>query len=312
MARKQLSYGSRGSEVTELQKLLNKNGYTLDEDGIFGNKTQDAVKDFQKKNGLTVDGIVGEQTWGLFDNGSTNEQTPSGYVSPYEDQIKDILDKILNREDFSYDLNGDALYQQYKDQHANMGNMAMMDTMGQAAAMTGGYGNSFAQTAGQQAYQGYLQQLNNRIPELYQLALDKYNADGRELQDLYSLYMGLDEQAYGRYRDEIEDKRWEEQFDYQKEQDKKARTYSGGGGFNYNLGGVIPQESKNTNLFKASVMTPSEFNRRGKVVVNGKTCTDYKSYIQACLEDWTNNGIPNSNGKLSDSDVAYLQDLYGL
>lgn len=308
MARKQLSYGSRGSEVTDLQRLLNQNGYQLDEDGIFGNKTQTAVKDFQKKNGLTVDGIVGEQTWGLFDNGSTDEQPASGYVSPYEDQIKDILDKILNREDFSYDLNGDALYQQYKDQYANMGNMAMMDTMGQAAAMTGGYGNSFAQTSGQQAYQGYLQQLNNRIPELYQLALDKYNADGRELQDIYSLYMGLDEQAYGRYRDEVEDKRWEEQFEYQKEQDKKYRTSGGGGGFNY----ITPTESKNTNLFKASVMTPREFNRRGKVVVNGKTCTDYKSYIEACLRDWTNNGIPNSNEKLSKSDVAYLQDLYGL
>jgi hypothetical protein len=48
------------------------------------------------------------------------------------------MNEILNRKDFSYDLNGDMLYQQYKDNYINQGKMAMMDTMGQASAMTGG------------------------------------------------------------------------------------------------------------------------------------------------------------------------------
>ena len=56
---KQVSYGSQGSDVTELQKLLNNNGYSLDVDGIFGDNTQAAVKDYQQKNNLDVDGIVG-------------------------------------------------------------------------------------------------------------------------------------------------------------------------------------------------------------------------------------------------------------
>ena len=58
-----------------------------------------------------------------------------------------------------------------------------MDTMGQAQAMTGGYGNSYAQTVGQQTYQGYLQGLNDQVPALYQLALDKYNSEGNQLKD---------------------------------------------------------------------------------------------------------------------------------
>lgn len=117
----------------------------------------------------------------------------------------DVMNKILNREKFSYDLNGDALYQQYKDQYTTQGKLAMMDTMGQAAAMTGGYGNSYAQSAGQQAYQGYLQGLNDKIPELYQLALDKYNQEGQDLYNQYGLYADKYGQEYGEHRDSVSD-----------------------------------------------------------------------------------------------------------
>ena len=117
----------------------------------------------------------------------------------------DIMNQILNREKFSYDLNGDALYQQYKDQYTTQGKLAMMDTMGQAQAMTGGYGNSYAQSVGQQAYQGYLQQLNDRVPELYQLALDQYNQKGQDLYNQYGLYADKYNQEYGEHRDKVSD-----------------------------------------------------------------------------------------------------------
>lgn len=56
--------GSKGSAVNTLQTKLNSIGnYGLVVDGDFGAKTENAVKDFQKKNGLTVDGIVGGKTW---------------------------------------------------------------------------------------------------------------------------------------------------------------------------------------------------------------------------------------------------------
>ena len=239
----QVSYGSKGSDVTELQKLLKNNGYSdLAVDGIFGSQTQDAVKKYQQANGLAVDGIVGNNTWAAL-TGSGQTQTPAQttpeaaapkfeykpytpsdtvtqaeallqqqmankpgeYQSTWQDQLNQIIQQIQNREKFSYDLNGDALYQQYKDTAKAQGNLAMMDTMGQAAAMTGGYGNSYAQSVGQQAYQGYLQGLNDKIPELYQLALNQYNTEGQALYDQASLIAGMEDQAYGRYRDTVSD-----------------------------------------------------------------------------------------------------------
>ena len=57
-----LSKGDKGETVKQLQELLNKFGYKLVVDGDFGNLTENAVKDFQSKNGLTVDGLAGQQT----------------------------------------------------------------------------------------------------------------------------------------------------------------------------------------------------------------------------------------------------------
>lgn len=272
----QISYGSTGSNVSDLQKLLNKNGYSLDVDGSFGPKTRDAVRDYQKKNNLSVDGIVGDQTWGSLKNANSQSSTtgatqtsskastgfnygsykesdavrqaqqmlneqmaqkPGEYKSTWQDQLNDTLQQILNREDFKYDLNGDALYQQYKDQYMLQGQQAMMDTMGQAAAMTGGYGNSYAQTAGQQTYQGHLQQLNDRIPELYNMALQKYQMEGQELTDRFSMLGAREEQDYGRYRDSVSD--YYSELDrltnqYNTERDYDYSKWADGRDFDYN------------------------------------------------------------------------------
>ena len=133
------------------------------------------------------------------------DNKPGAYQSAWQTQLDEILNNILNRDKFSYDLNSDALYQQYKDQYMLQGQQAMMDTMGQAAALTGGYGNSYAQTAGQQTYQGYLQQLNDKVPELYQIALNQYNQEGQDLYNQYGLYADRENQDYSRYRDNLSD-----------------------------------------------------------------------------------------------------------
>lgn len=139
-------------------------------------------------------------------------QRPDDYQSKWSDQLQSSLDAILNRKDFQYDLNADALYQQYKEQYQNLGQQAMMDTMGQAAALTGGYGNSYASTAGNQAYQTYLQGLNDKIPELAALARSNYDADTEALYNKANLINSMENQDYSRWNDEYS--RWDSERQY--------------------------------------------------------------------------------------------------
>ena len=132
----------------------------------------------------------------------TEEEFITGYQSQYKDQIQGLYDQIANRKDFTYDVNADAMYQQLKDQYIQGGRMAMQDTMGRAQAMTGGYGNSYAQSVGQQSYQGYLQGLNDQVPNLYQMALNRYIQQGDQLKDQYSMLTAQEAQDYARWQDQ--------------------------------------------------------------------------------------------------------------
>lgn len=123
----------------------------------------------------------------------------------YGEAIKNAMDRITNREKFTYDLNADMLYQQYKDQYIAGGKLAMMYTMGQAAALTGGYGNSYASAVGNQAYQGYLQKLNDVVPQLYQLARDAYDREGQDMYNQMNMYNQAYQTEYGEHRDAVND-----------------------------------------------------------------------------------------------------------
>lgn len=74
-------YGSRGSEVTKIQTKLKRWGYyTGNIDGIYGSQTVAAVKYFQRKNGLTVDGIAGPNTlkaMGIYSSSNSTSSSSS-------------------------------------------------------------------------------------------------------------------------------------------------------------------------------------------------------------------------------------------
>lgn len=240
-----LQNGSRGAEVKKLQESLVAAGYNVTADGQYGPKTAAAVRKYQQDNGLSVDGMAGEQTLGKLyqvkatqpkaeEKGKTSaapaapdysayeydattddaymqalavlqeaEKAAPTYAGTYDTKLEEIYDKIVNRDKFKYDVNGDALYQQLAAQYQQQGKLAMEDTMGQAAALTGGYGNSYAVGAGNQAYQGYLQKINEMVPELHDAALARYNADGEALVDEYALTGDLRDEEYGRYQYEL-------------------------------------------------------------------------------------------------------------
>lgn len=136
---------------------------------------------------------------------SAEASRPSSYVSPYKTQIDSNLNSILNREKFSYNANLDPLYQQYKNLYVKNGQNAMRDTMAQAAELTGGYGNSYATSAAQQAYDASLGNLNDKLLDLYNIAYNRYKDEGAQARDNLSLLQNADATDYGRYRDTVSD-----------------------------------------------------------------------------------------------------------
>lgn len=144
------------------------------------------------------------------------------FEDTYGGQLKDLYSQIAGRGDFQYDLAKDPLYQQYADRYRAQGQAAMRDTMGQAAALSGGYGNSYGMQAGQQAYDNYLTQLNDVVPELYDRAYGAWQGQGQRLQQLYGMVGAQQDAEYARYRDAVGD--WE--TDRNRQDQQAANNYS--------------------------------------------------------------------------------------
>ena len=273
MAYSTIRSGSKGSDVKTWQEYLKSQGYDVGSsgaDGIFGNATLNATKQYQTDKGLTADGIVGTNTWASMNTGNntnnatqtTNNATkltaPKGadqaawdvLTTPYTpdenlselkaeadstyDSAKELLgqeniidpnlkeaysqkfevsdsynqameyvngklqelmngknkwtdkreqfmDDYLNRDKFEYDVDNDQLFQQALASAMNSGKTAMQDTIGQASALTGGYGSTYATTAGNQAYNQFIEDAYNNLPEYYQMALEAYQMEGQDM-----------------------------------------------------------------------------------------------------------------------------------
>ena len=78
------------------------------------------------------------------------EYAEPAYSGSYDREIKNIYDKIVNREGFKYEYSSDPVYGAYRDTYKKQGELAMRDSMGTAANLTGGYASSYAQSVGQQ------------------------------------------------------------------------------------------------------------------------------------------------------------------
>lgn len=181
------------------------------------------------------------------------DNKPGDYVSKYDSTIDDLIDSILNREQFDpnsvYDTD---LYKNYREQYMQQGNKAMRDTIGNISGMTGGYGSTYATAAGQQAYDNYLSQLGDKTLDIYDRVYQQYLNEGQELYNRLGMVNNQDSIDYGRYRDTVNDyyndlnyyagrydssyaqdfgeyqynqdaMRWAEEYAYQKTQDALAQ-----------------------------------------------------------------------------------------
>lgn len=214
-------------------------------------------------------------------------KTNTGYESKWQDQVDNYINQIQNRKPFEYDLNADALYQQYANQYRQQGNLAMMDTMGQAQAMTGGYGNSYAQSVGQQAYNQQLNQLNNVVPELYSMALDRYMNEGNQLYNQLNIAMQQEDIDYGRYRDQLSDQRVAQDDAYNK-------TIALMTGYGYNPTAEELAAAGITEAQKNAILAP------------------YMAATSSSRKNGTPREKPLDTHGLTEEAIALLQRYYGL
>lgn len=124
-------------------------------------------------------------------------QLTSGKTS-YSDQIAALLQEYQSRDPFAYNPDEDMMFQNALASAMRSGQTAMMDTMGQAAALTGGYGSTYSQSVGNQAYNQYIQGAYDTLPEFYQMSLDAYNREGDAMMNKIGLLSDADAAEYER------------------------------------------------------------------------------------------------------------------
>ena len=219
-----LSYGSKGADVKKLQKTLYNKGYDISVDGSYGASTQAAVKEYQRRAGLSASGVADSVTLSSlgvsFGERPQYEKSaelksaeqklaeweklkPAEYQGRYSEKINELLGNVVNRGKFTYNMNADPLYRQYRDQYVQNGKKAMMDTVGQASALTGGYASSYAATAGSEAYDEYLSGLNDVALKLYDRALQAYKEEGEGFIEDIELLRELDGDDYKKYLESL-------------------------------------------------------------------------------------------------------------
>ena len=154
---------------------------------------------------------------------SNKKSTVPEYKSRYSDAVKSNLSSVLEGKKFNYDIGSDKLFSQYKDSYTKAGKTAMEDTVGNASMLTGGYANSYAVTAGQQAYDSYMSKLNDKIPELEQRAYERYRDEEDSAYKKLNTLIGLEDTEYGRYRDSVADYNTNREFEYNKNKDAQAQ-----------------------------------------------------------------------------------------
>lgn len=130
---------------------------------------------------------------------------PGEYAGTWADVLNRKVTNYINQDPYSYKSQNDVSYQAAKDQYTKTGQQAMKDTMAQASALTGGYGNTYSQSVGQQQYNAQMDNLSQKAIEYEQQAYNRYVGDREQQLNTINALQNLDNTEYSRNRDAIND-----------------------------------------------------------------------------------------------------------
>lgn len=216
-----LGHDNPGALETILQERQNwANAGTKEERDAAHTRAENIRKAYGQYSG-GVDGMDGQykptyqkpataaendNVMALYDkfNNLYGKQNAPTWTPQYQEQISQILGEISGRDPFEYNMNEDPLYQQFRDQYIREGQRAMRDSAAQSAAMTGGYGSTYGAIAAQQAYDQYLAGLNDKVPQLEQMAYGKWTDELADLYNQMGAYQSEENRLYGQRLDALD------------------------------------------------------------------------------------------------------------
>lgn len=209
------------SRDTDYQKKINQAA-------AIGDNTAAAVYEAQRNAKIQGEGLTGVQQTNRYADYlpdtsvirsiTRQEQSPgiaqtvqktTTYQNPHQRQLDQLVSDYLGSS-FSYDQSRDPAAQAYRENYIRNGQLAMQDTMAQAAARTGGMASSYATQAGQQTYNSYMSDLNAQLAGLRQQAYENYLSDQALQQNRINTVASLGQQAENSYYNRVNDamNRW--------------------------------------------------------------------------------------------------------
>ena len=211
---KQTNYGSFNYDQTEPTFNSNYTGELSDlynQTKNYGEFNYDLPAPTYKNNYAgDIQNLYNQQlNYGDFQSDAVKPE----YQNRYDDTINDLLNAVRDRGEFNYDPNTDPVYAAYRKQYAREGQRATADALGIAAAASGGIPSSYAQTAAGQQANYYAAQMTDKIPELYQLAYQRYLQEYAERFNALNAFQNAEQNDYAKYLNDVSQYNADRNFD---------------------------------------------------------------------------------------------------
>jgi murein L,D-transpeptidase YcbB/YkuD len=179
----------------------------------YKNATTDEARALANAGAERIRSVYGGYTAGssgsgyyLTDSGSVDND----YVNPYADKQEQLMQTLA--ESFSYDSDADPVWQSYRQSYLREGQRAYEDSLGTAAANTGGVASTAAITAATQAQNYYNAQATEKKAALYQQAYENYLASRQQTVSELTAYDQLNQTAADIYQQKVENQQYAQQF----------------------------------------------------------------------------------------------------
>lgn len=200
--------------ASQLQRMMGAGASASDVQSVLNQRTDKA------NNAVNLRKYAYDDVYGAAMN-YINNPKPT-YTSNYADQIASIMKSIQDNQNFSYDPATDPLYSNYKKQYLREADRSASDTLGQAAALTGGIPSTAAVSAASQAADYQKTQLTDKIPELEQAAYDMYKDQRNDRYNQLSALTSLESSDYQKYQDALSQYDTNRAYNYGVNQDTKS------------------------------------------------------------------------------------------